>query len=203
MRNETTLILAPAVNTLHLERDFTWQYALVFGALIAATDPIAVVAVFKSLGVPRRLSMLLDGESLLNDGTAIVFFTLSLSLVTGASVTGWRLTTDFFKIVGFGGLIGAAVGLAVSQVISILAHGMTVSPLLRWLGIVQGREHREAYEFARGKLQAASTALEELERTQPGGPREVAGGHRRAPVEGRIGRRGKNLRPAEPGQDRG
>jgi CPA1 family monovalent cation:H+ antiporter len=48
--------------------------------------------------------------------------------------------------------------------ISILVHGMTVSPLLRWLGIVRGRGHREAYEFARGKLQAASAALEELDR---------------------------------------
>jgi CPA1 family monovalent cation:H+ antiporter len=49
----TTVILTPVVNTLHLEQDFTWQYALVFGALIAATDPIAVVAVFRSLGAPR------------------------------------------------------------------------------------------------------------------------------------------------------
>ena len=48
--------------------------------------------------------------------------------------------------------------------ISILVHGMTVSPLLRWLGIVQGRTQRGAYEFARGKLQAASAALDELER---------------------------------------
>jgi CPA1 family monovalent cation:H+ antiporter len=48
--------------------------------------------------------------------------------------------------------------------ISILVHGMTVSPLLRLLGIVKGREHREAYEFARGKLQAAGAALEELDR---------------------------------------
>jgi Na+:H+ antiporter len=46
--------------------------------------------------------------------------------------------------------------------ISILVHGMTVKPLLRWLGTVKGREHREAYEFARGKLQAAGAALEEL-----------------------------------------
>jgi Na+:H+ antiporter len=48
--------------------------------------------------------------------------------------------------------------------ISILVHGMTVSPLLRWLGIVKGQAHREAYEFARGKLQSASAALEELGR---------------------------------------
>jgi CPA1 family monovalent cation:H+ antiporter len=327
----TTVILPPVVSTLHLEQAFAWPYALVFGALIAATDPIAVVAVFRTLGAPRRLSMLLDGESLLNDGTAIVLFTLSLGLVTGASVTSGQLATDFLKIVGVGALIGAVVGLAVSQVIkqiddamieitlttiaaygsfvaaehfhfsgviavvvagvlcgnygvrigmtpstriavqtfweywafalnslvflliglevhldalfvswkvivvaylvvtagrglvifavsgllrktrekipwlwsvvltwgglrgalpmvlvlslpkdfphrdllvtmtfgvvmiSILAHGMTISPLLRWLGIVKGREHREAYEFARGKMQAAGAALEELD----------------------------------------
>jgi CPA1 family monovalent cation:H+ antiporter len=328
----TAVILTPVVSTLNLEQNFSWPYALVFGALIAATDPIAVVAVFRSLGVPRRLSVLLEGESLLNDGTAIVFFTLSLTLVTGASITTGQIVTDFLKIVGFGGLIGAAIGLAASQVIkqiddamieitlttiaaygsfvtaehfhysgviavvvagvlcgnygarfgmtpstrvavetfweyvafalnsfvflliglevnldalftswkailvaylvvttgrglvifavsamlrknrekipwswsmvltwgglrgglpmvlvlslakdfphrdllvtmtfgvvmiSILVHGMTVSHLLRWLGIVKGREHRDAYEFARGKLQAASAALEELER---------------------------------------
>jgi CPA1 family monovalent cation:H+ antiporter len=328
----TTVILTPVMSTLHLEQDFTWQYALVFGALIAATDPIAVVAVFRSLGAPRRLSVLLNGESVLNDGTAIVFFTLSLSLVIGANVTARQLIMDFLKIVGFGALIGAAVGLAVSQVIkqiddamveitlttiaaygsfviaehfqysgviavvvagvlcgnygarigmtpstrvavetfweyvafalnsivflliglevhldalfgswkpilvaylavtagrglviftvsgllrktrekipwlwsivltwgglrgglpmvlvlslakdfphrdllvtmtfgvvmiSILLHGMTVSPLLRWLNIVKGRKQWEAYEFARGKLQSASAALEELDR---------------------------------------
>jgi CPA1 family monovalent cation:H+ antiporter len=48
--------------------------------------------------------------------------------------------------------------------ISILVHGMTVSPLLRLMGIVKRRENREAYEFLRGKLQAASAALEELGR---------------------------------------
>ena len=68
--------------------------------------------------------MLLDGESLLNDGTAIVFFTLSLSLVAGARVTLGQLTTDFLMIVGFGALIGTAVGLAVSQVIKQIDDAM-------------------------------------------------------------------------------
>ena len=328
----TAVILTPVVNRLHLEQHFAWKYALVFGALIAATDPIAVVAVFRSLGAPRRLSVLLDGESLLNDGTAIVFFTLSLSLVTGTTVSVGPLAFDFVTVVGLGALIGTGVGLAASQfikqiddpmieitlttiaaygsfvaaehfhysgviavvvagmfcgnygarvgmtpstrvavesfweyvafalnsivflliglevqldslfhswevilvaylvvtfgrglviflvsgllrktreripwswsvvltwgglrgglpmvlvlslakdfphrdllitmtfgvvMISILAHGMTMSPLLRWLGIVTRREHQEAYELARGKLQAANAALEELER---------------------------------------
>jgi monovalent cation:H+ antiporter, CPA1 family len=113
----TALILTPVANTLHFEQDFTWKHALVFGAIISASDPIAVVAIFKSLGVPKRLSVLLEGESLLNDGTAIVFFTLSVALVTGKVVTAGGLAFDFIKIVGIGGLIGMGVGLAISQVI--------------------------------------------------------------------------------------
>ena len=113
----TALILTPVANELHFVQDFTWKHALVFGAIISATDPIAVVAIFKSLGVPKRLSVLLDGESLLNDGVAIVFFPLSLALVTGTVVTAGGLAFDFIKIVGIGTLIGAGVGMAVSQVI--------------------------------------------------------------------------------------
>jgi CPA1 family monovalent cation:H+ antiporter len=113
----TALILTPVANTLHFVEYFTWKHALVFGAIISATDPIAVVAIFKSLGVPKRLSVLLDGESLLNDGVAIVFFTLSLALVTGTVVTARGLAFDFIKIVGIGALIGTGVGLAVSQII--------------------------------------------------------------------------------------
>ena len=113
----TVLILTPATEALHFAAGFNWRHALVFGALISATDPIAVVGIFKSLGVPKRLGVLLDGESLLNDGTAVVFFTLSLSLVAGAAVHVGGLALDFVSIVGFGGLIGTAIGLAVSQII--------------------------------------------------------------------------------------
>ena len=113
----TALILTPVANTLHFVQDFSWKHALVFGAIISATDPIAVVAIFRSLGVPKRLSVLLEGESLLNDGTAIVFFILSLALVTGTEVTAGGLAVDFIKIVGIGALIGIGVGLAVSHVI--------------------------------------------------------------------------------------
>jgi Na+:H+ antiporter len=113
----TAVILTPVANTLHFVQDFTWKNALVFGALIAASDPIAVIAIFKTLGVPKRLSLLLDGESLLNDGTAIVFFTLSLALINGAAVTASELALDFVKIAGLGAFIGIAIGLTVSQIV--------------------------------------------------------------------------------------
>jgi CPA1 family monovalent cation:H+ antiporter len=64
----TAIVLTPVINTFQVLQGFTWKYALVFGALISATDPIAVVGLFRSLGVPKRLEVLLDGESLLNDG---------------------------------------------------------------------------------------------------------------------------------------
>ncbi|MDD5579982.1 MAG: sodium:proton antiporter [Methylobacter sp.] len=113
----TALILPQVINMLHFLENFTWKYALVFGALISASDPIAVVAIFKNLGVPRRLAVLLEGESLLNDGTAIVFFTLSFTLVTGEAATADGLAFDFIRIAGFATLIGTGIGLVVSHVI--------------------------------------------------------------------------------------
>ena len=59
----------------------SWPAALVFGALIAATDPISVVGIFRRLGAPRRLAVLLEGESLFNDGTAVVLFNLTVASV--------------------------------------------------------------------------------------------------------------------------
>ena len=61
--------------------------ALVFGALVSATDPVSVVALFRTMGVPKRLQVLLEGESLFNDGTAIVVFDLVVTTaVVGAAV---------------------------------------------------------------------------------------------------------------------
>jgi CPA1 family monovalent cation:H+ antiporter len=108
--------LTPVLNIAGLLPGFGWKDALVFGALISATDPVAVVALFRNLGAPRRLTMLLDSESLLNDGTAIVFFTLSLSLLSGTAVTAGQLSVQFVSIVGIGAVIGATIGAAASLV---------------------------------------------------------------------------------------
>jgi Na+:H+ antiporter len=113
----TAALLELMTRALGLAQGFGWGQAVVFGALIAATDPIAVVGMFKSLGTPRRLSVLLEGESLLNDGTAIVIFSLALDLVSGATVSASGMLVEFVRIVGGGLAIGVLVGLAISQVI--------------------------------------------------------------------------------------
>src|SRR5215210_3371310 len=56
---------------VHWALGLPWSVALLFGAMIAATDPVAVLATFRQLGTDRRLAVLLEGESLLNDGVAL------------------------------------------------------------------------------------------------------------------------------------
>lgn len=63
--------------------DFTWEASLMYGSIISATDPVAVVALLKELGASKRLATMIEGESLLNDGTAMVIFLVLLDLVEG------------------------------------------------------------------------------------------------------------------------
>lgn len=95
----------------------TWPVALVFGALISATDPVAVVAVFRVIGVPKRLAVLVESESLFNDGTAIVLFNLMLAIaVTGKfdAVTG---VIDFMRVSAGGIAVGVVLGWLTSYLI--------------------------------------------------------------------------------------
>jgi CPA1 family monovalent cation:H+ antiporter len=93
-----------------------WKTALFFGCVIAATDPVAVTSLFRELKAPRRLHVLMESESLLNDGTSIVFLTLMLSYFAGNSPTALSLGMDFVRIAGVGALIGLVIGWGVSRV---------------------------------------------------------------------------------------
>jgi CPA1 family monovalent cation:H+ antiporter len=90
--------------------------ALVFGSLIAATDPVSVVALFRTLGVPKRLSVLIEGESLFNDGTAIVLFNLMLAITLSSKLNLIESVGKFFGV-SIGGII---VGLVLGWLISLL-----------------------------------------------------------------------------------
>ena len=95
-----------------------WLAAVAFGALISATDPVAVVALFKTLGVSKRLSVLVEGESLFNDAVAIVAFNLAIAAAMPGETFRFADAVGEFAIVGLGGLaVGIVLGLVVSQVI--------------------------------------------------------------------------------------
>lgn len=112
----TAVILVPTTNALHLATGFDLSHGLVLASLLAATDPIAVVGLFKSLGAPKRLAVLVEGESLLNDGTAVVVFTLVLAYVTRGSLSVSSALLDFVRVVVGGVLVGAVLGFASSKV---------------------------------------------------------------------------------------
>ena len=98
----------------------TLSLALVFGALVSATDPVSVVALFRTMGVPKRLQVLLEGESLFNDGTAIVVFDLVV-IAAIAGVQSYNITyslLEFIRVAGGGLAVGLVLGWLISQVIS-------------------------------------------------------------------------------------
>lgn len=89
---------------------------LVFGALIAPTDPISVIAIFKELGVGKRLSLIMEAESVFNDGVAIVLFTMLAAAMAGQETTLIQGMQSFFLVVMGGALIGTGIGLIASRI---------------------------------------------------------------------------------------
>ena len=121
----------PVVAKYYLPYEWGWNLSLVLGSILAATDPVAVVGLLNSLGAPPAITMIIAGESMFNDGTAIVVFNLFLSLysvefeIEGA-LTDYAFTnaTDIlfyaFKAVVGGTMFGLA---GTSPASELILHG--------------------------------------------------------------------------------
>jgi len=111
----TTLIIG---SLLSISTSLSLFSALVFGSLIAATDPVAVVALFRLLGIPKRLSVLVEGESLLNDGTALVLFNIMLAVAITGQFNLLQSFADFVKVAVGGIAVGMLLGWVISRLIA-------------------------------------------------------------------------------------
>lgn len=118
------LIISMVLSAVAVSWLLSWGIgtALLFGALISATDPVAVVALLKEKSSRKRLETLIEGESLLNDGTAIVFFSLfyGFALGTTSDVQAIPVIGQFIWVVTAGVIIGAGIGWIVLKIIGKL-----------------------------------------------------------------------------------
>jgi len=101
--------LVTAVGVRYL-LSWDWGSSMLFGALIAATDPVSVIATFNEAGAKGRLRLLVESESLLNDGTAAVAFVAVLGVLAGEHTDALSLSSRLLLTTGGGALVGAVVG---------------------------------------------------------------------------------------------
>jgi Na+/H+ antiporter len=97
----TTAAIALLAHTLI---GLPWAAAFVLGAILAPTDPVAAEAIFRRLGVPGRVSTIVGGESLVNDGTGLVAYRLAVAAVVTGAFSLWEAGLDFL-LVGGGGIV--------------------------------------------------------------------------------------------------
>lgn len=133
---------------------------LLLGAIVSATDPVAVVAIFKDLGVPKRLAILVEGESLFNDATAIVLFTILAAMIaSGADVDLGGAIMAFVKVFLGGVVVGYLMARALCWLIPRLGDvplvEVTLTISLAYLSFAIA----EHYVHVSGVMAVVSAAL--------------------------------------------
>lgn len=119
-------VIGVAVSTLivgailHLGLAMEWSTALLFGALISATDPVAVVATLRRLGAPRDLGVIMEGESLFNDGMALVLFRSLAGMAVVGTVHPAEGVLEFVQVAAGGLVLGLTAGLLFSHLVRLL-----------------------------------------------------------------------------------
>jgi CPA1 family monovalent cation:H+ antiporter len=129
-----TTMVAVAVVAHEAVDGLGWAGAFVLGALVSPTDPTAATSIAQRLGLPRRLIALIEGESLVNDGTALVAYRFAVAAVVTGSFSLAHATGRFFlNVIG-----GIAVGLAVGYVIRMLRRRLDNPPVEITIALLSG-----------------------------------------------------------------
>jgi len=90
----------------YLVPGMTWPLAFVLGAILSATDAVAAMSITKGLGLSHKTNTILEGESLINDASALVAYRFAVAAVTGTAFVLWRATLEFVLLLGGGFLVG-------------------------------------------------------------------------------------------------
>src|SRR4051812_43379643 len=109
-----TMVTVAAV--AHVVVGLSWPAAFVLGAIVSPTDPVAATAIASRLRVPRRVITIVEGESMVNDGTALVAYRFAVAAVVSGSFSAWDVPWRFLADAAGGIAIGVVVGVVVAAV---------------------------------------------------------------------------------------
>ncbi|KMQ65117.1 sodium:proton exchanger [Chryseobacterium angstadtii] len=120
-----------AVIAYYLIPGMTWPLAFVLGSILSATDAVAAVGVTKGLGLSHRTITILEGESLINDASALVAYRFAVAAVSGVSFVTWKAALEFFMVLGGGFLVGWVIFQLLALTISFFRKdAMVVNSLI-------------------------------------------------------------------------
>jgi monovalent cation/hydrogen antiporter len=124
---------AVAVVIKALVPDMPWAAAFTLGAIVAPTDPVAATTIMRRMAVPRRLVSVVEGESLINDGTALVAYRTAVAAV-GGTFSVWEAGLDFV----YGAVAGVAIGLAAGWMIVQIRRRIDDIPIEITISLLSG-----------------------------------------------------------------
>lgn len=108
---------AIAAVAYYLIPGMTWPLAFVLGAILSATDAVAAIGTTKGLGLSHKIITILEGESLVNDASALVAYRLAVAVVTGVAFVWWKGVLNFFIVFGGGFLTGMIISVALGFIL--------------------------------------------------------------------------------------
>lgn len=109
------------------EEDFSWVGAFLFGSILSCTDTVAVLALLKEVGAPKKFNSLIEGESLLNDGTCMVLFTICAEILSGNSMSVKSIISLFLSLTIGGALLGLLFGMLAAAMINRVRNDPTLT----------------------------------------------------------------------------
>jgi Na+/H+ antiporter len=111
-----------AVVAYYLIPGMSWALAFVLGAILAATDAVAAMSITKNLGLSHKTKVILEGESLINDASALVAYRFALSAVAGVSFIWWKASLTFVVLLVGGAATGFIIGFIVARILRFIRH---------------------------------------------------------------------------------
>ena len=128
----TTVAVAAAAH--YLIPGVGWSAAFVLGAVVSPTDPIAATAIARRLGIPRRIVTIVEGESLINDGTALVLYRVAVVAVVAGTFSIWDAGARFV-VTAIGGV---GVGLVVGYLVAAIRRRLDNPPVEVTIALMTG-----------------------------------------------------------------